>query len=148
MRSIRAQRAGGSGTVRGLLGTVLLVALWTAPRAPGQDAPYVGCDITKCDPTWMPALGNTTTFTARIYRKFNGDCPLSAIPGIIHFTLESSSERGYCLNKGTHTHTDLHFHTPENAGFVVVENSLDECDLVGGPHDHWMHLRTAGCVTE
>lgn len=110
----------------------------------------IGCDITKCPPPWWPEFGNAVTFTARVYRKMPGGGCGEAPPGIIHFELvESSSERGYSLNKGTRTSRDLHMNHPANIGlFVPVASVTEECDLLNAPHDHWRHVKTTTCVTE
>lgn len=110
----------------------------------------IGCDITKCEPTWLPGFGNVTPFTARIYYGIPGEpCYDSHYPGIINFLISSNSwERGYALNKGESTHSDIHFNTPENQGlFQQVASTAGTCDLQGA-HDHWWWVKTTSCVTE
>lgn len=149
-RSSRGGVVAGGPRIRTLRNTLLATVAVAASGASAwaQPRPQCGVDITKCPPAYHPTLGNTVTFTAVVWDRMPpGPCS-SGSPGVIHFALYSvSSERGTCLNVGTRTHTDLHFNTPENAAlFVPVESTTADCDLVGGPHAHWFHVKTNVCV--
>ena len=108
-------------------GNIGMDVVWQAQAAPpgvvtisitspgGNDSVDVvvwDAEIEKCDGAWMPTKDGTVDITANIR-------PVG-VSGIIKFILDeggTSSQTGYCVNRGTATTKDLQFEA--QAGFTI-----------------------------